>query len=257
MALLENDLFGEIDRVQVAISRLKAFEPPEGYYVADSGGKDSEVVIDLVKRSGVKADFHHNLTTIDHPETVRHIKNYHPFTIIHHPDMPLLKRMAEIELTPPTRVRRWCCRHYKERGGDGRRVVTGIRSAESTKRAGRRMIEQCRLSVSRTFLHPIIDWSDADVWEYIDINKLIVNPLYSMGFKRVGCVLCPMNRDTERDRLSCPKLYEAWHKAILRLYDNMVLKGRKVIHKNGEDFWRWWLNRDSHVVSEDQTVLFE
>lgn len=54
-------LFGQLD--EIAIERLKTFEPEEGYYVAYSGGKDSDVVLDLVIRSGVKFDAHHSLTT--------------------------------------------------------------------------------------------------------------------------------------------------------------------------------------------------
>lgn len=42
MALITVDMFGnKQDKVEVAIKRLKTFEPCEGYYVADSGGKDS------------------------------------------------------------------------------------------------------------------------------------------------------------------------------------------------------------------------
>lgn len=257
MSLVENTLFGMVDRVQIAIKRLKMFEPKEGYYVADSGGKDSEVVIDLVHKSGVRADFHHNLTTIDHPETVRHIKQYHPFTEIHRPGTPLLKHMAEIEMMPPTRIIRWCCRLYKETGGDGRVVVTGIRKSESTQRSNRRMIEQCRLSISRTFLNPIIDWSDSDVWEYINSNKLTVNPLYKMGYSRVGCVLCPKNDDTDLYKKTCPKLYIAWHKAIIRCWENRVANGKRIDQKSGEEFWLWWLNRKQSVEPEDQTTLFE
>lgn len=257
MPLLDNTLFGTVDKVQQAIERIKTFAPSEGYYVTDSGGKDSEVIIDLVRRSGVLADFHHNLTTVDHPETVWHIRRHHPFTIIHRPDMPLLRRMVEVEMVPPTRMLRWCCRHYKERGGDDRRVVTGVRAAESSKRAGRRMVEECRGSASRTFLHPIIDWTDDDVWEYIKSRNLVVNPLYSRGYRRVGCILCPMSRDTERDRLSCPQLYEAWHRAVVRCYDRRVSEGRPVHQHCGEEFWRWWLSRDSAAPCSDQMVLFE
>jgi phosphoadenosine phosphosulfate reductase len=59
---------------EIAIERLKEFEPPDGYWVAYSGGKDSDVVLDLVRRSGVKYEAHHNLTTCDPPELVRHVK---------------------------------------------------------------------------------------------------------------------------------------------------------------------------------------
>ena len=63
--LKEQTLFGEIDKVDLAIRRIKLHEPPEGYYVAFSGGKDSCVILDLVKRAGVKFSAHLNITTVD------------------------------------------------------------------------------------------------------------------------------------------------------------------------------------------------
>ena len=70
-------LFGP-DRVQLAIDRLREFEPEDGYYVAFSGGKDSQVVLDLVRRSDVKYDAHYNWTTVDPPELARFIKREYP-----------------------------------------------------------------------------------------------------------------------------------------------------------------------------------
>ena len=63
--LIEKDLFGTVrDKVKIAQERLKAFEPSEGYYVADSGGKDSACVLVLCKMAGVRFDSHYNITTI-------------------------------------------------------------------------------------------------------------------------------------------------------------------------------------------------
>jgi phosphoadenosine phosphosulfate reductase len=44
----------EYDKVKVSIARLIEFEPPEGYYLAFSGGKDSVVIYDLAVKAGVK-----------------------------------------------------------------------------------------------------------------------------------------------------------------------------------------------------------
>lgn len=89
--LKEQTLFGTIDKVDSAIRRIKLHEPEEGYYVAFSGGKDSCVVLDLVKKSGVKFDAHFNLTTVDPPEVVRFVKQNHPEVTIEKPRISMRK----------------------------------------------------------------------------------------------------------------------------------------------------------------------
>lgn len=76
--LIENTLFGEVDKGQEAIELLKEHEPPEGYHVSFSGGKDSCVIYDLVKKAGVKYDVHYSLTTVDPPELVYFIQKEYP-----------------------------------------------------------------------------------------------------------------------------------------------------------------------------------
>ena len=65
--ILENTIFGEVDMVAIAIERLREHEPPEGYYGAFSGGKDSCVIKELAKMAGVRVDWHYSLTTVDPP----------------------------------------------------------------------------------------------------------------------------------------------------------------------------------------------
>ena len=76
--LIEKTLFGEtVDKVEIAIKRLKQFEPPEGYFLAFSGGKDSIVIKKLADMAGVKYDAHYSNTTIDPPELIRFMRqNY-------------------------------------------------------------------------------------------------------------------------------------------------------------------------------------
>ena len=57
-----------------AMNVLHEYEPAEGYYVAFSGGKDSIVMLDLVRRSGVKHDAHMNITSVDPPELTAYVK---------------------------------------------------------------------------------------------------------------------------------------------------------------------------------------
>ena len=65
-----------MDRVETAIERLKAFEPPEGYWLAFSGGKDSVVVKALADMAGVKYEAHYQNTSVDPPELVQFIKTF-------------------------------------------------------------------------------------------------------------------------------------------------------------------------------------
>ena len=134
MALVEYDLFGEKrDKVKTAIDRLQAFEPQEGYYVADSGGKDSTCVVKLCEMAGVKFDAHYHATTIDPPQLVRFIRKHHPATEIEKPEHTMRELIIKNQM-PPTRLMRYCCEHLKELLGQGRDVFRGVRWAESGNR---------------------------------------------------------------------------------------------------------------------------
>lgn len=131
---------GEIrDKVQMSIERLKAFCPPEGYYVAFSGGKDSQCIYHLCKMAGVKFDAHYNVTSVDPPELIRFIKkNYQDVKFEHQNDrkgkpITMWSLIPENRM-PPTQLARYCCKLLKETNGRGRFTVTGVRSSESVKR---------------------------------------------------------------------------------------------------------------------------
>ena len=126
------------DKVQVAIERLKLLEPPEGYYLAFSGGKDSVVIKALADMAGVKYDAHYTLTSVDPPELVRFVKTF-PDVIIERPKDKDGKQITMWNLIarkamPPTSLVRYCCYYIKESGGDGRMTITGVRWAESVRR---------------------------------------------------------------------------------------------------------------------------
>ena len=245
---------------EIAIMRLKEFEPPEGYYVAFSGGKDSVTVLDLVRRSGVKYDAHYSLTTVDPPELVRFIKTF-PDVETHRPKQTMWQ-LIQKKTMPPTRMVRYCCQVLKEGGGAGRQVVvTGVRWAESAKRAKRRMLESCqKKGENKMILNPIVDWTNAEVWEYIKINKVPYSELYDEGFKRLGCIMCPMQgrKGMLRDAQRWPKYYNAY----LHTFGKMLIEKRKkhdmTITKwnTAQDVMDWWMS-DASKGDPDQTVMFE
>jgi phosphoadenosine phosphosulfate reductase len=256
MSLREETLFGTVDKVEIALERIRTFEPEEGYWFGDSGGKDSGTVRRLLQMAGVKYDAHHNLTTVDAPETVKFIKNHHPETQIHKPEKSMWQVIRE-NGSPPTRTMRFCCRELKERGGEGRIIVTGIRWAESNRRAKRQMTEVCMRGKGSTFLHPIIDWTDEDVWNFIRAYNVPYCCLYDEGFKRIGCVMCPFNHGKvmRQHAQRWPKIADAYKRACIRAFEEHK-DNPKRNWQSGEQMYEWWIS-DKSREDDDQTVLFE
>ena len=237
-----------------ALERIKYLCPPEGYYVAYSGGKDSTVILDLIRRSGVPYDAHYNLTTVDPPELVQFVKQQ-PGVTINHPKESMWSLIINNGM-PPSRIARYCCRVLKERGGNGRVVVTGVRWAESSRRAKRQMFEACFHDGKKHYLHPIIDWSHEDVWAYIRERELPYCSLYDEGFRRLGCILCPMQR--KRGQIRDAKRWPQYKQAYLNTFERMLAererKGKQTQWRDAEDVYRWWL--DLRESDEHQVTMF-
>ena len=246
--LIENTLFGIQDKVQIAIERLRQFEPPEGYYLAFSGGKDSIVIEHLADMAGVKYETHFSMTTADPPEVLHFIETYNGVHW-HRPEKTMFQLI--IKKGPPTRLNRFCCAYLKETGGIGRLVVTGVRWQESVKRKARRMVELCYKERGKSFLHPIIDWTEDNVWEFIKLYKLPYCSLYDEGFKRIGCVLCPMqsNKDRKRDIERFPNFARAY----LRAFGKMLEVKDHKNWKTAEDVMAWWIGDQPY--REEETLF--
>lgn len=240
--ITQGRLFPLQPMIKEALELLKKYEPPEGYYLADSGGKDSCVILELAKMAGVRFDAHHSYTTIDFPELVYFLKKEHPETKIEYPKEPYLKRLVVKGF--PLRQQRWCCSEYKERGGEGRLVITGIRAAESGQRAKREQLEK---GVGKTFLHLIHKWSDEDVWQFIHERRIPYCNLYDEGFNRIGCMFCPFSDKKTRELTleRYPKHVHIWKKAFERLYQNRKSRGLTSVNRwsSGEEMFLWWIGR--------------
>lgn len=248
----QRDIVGSLnlsERVERAIELLRLHEPPDGYYLAFSGGKDSIVIKHLATLAGVKFDAWYNNTTIDPPELVRFIKKQHPDVQWNMPKMAMMTMVATAPKVPPTRSVRWCCSEYKEKGGHGRVKIMGVRAAESKSRAKnwREMAEDMHGNLT---ICPIVYWSDEDVWELIKAHKVPYCSLYDEGWTRLGCVGCPLSPGSQAKEFErWPAYARNWKKAIIANWEKWHAvprqkDGEPRYHskfKNGEEFWQWWL----------------
>lgn len=225
-----------------SLELIRENEPPSGYVVSFSGGKDSIVLKDLVIRSGVKAVFVYSFTGIDPPEMVQYIREHHKDVNFVRGDRTFWDLIVWSQGYPTSRTR-WCCRHLKERPVEKfmpslKIRLNGIRAEESSKRKARGQFNQFK-----EYLHiaPLFYWREGEIWDYIEENKLPYCKLYDEGFSRVGCTICPCRSGLEF-RLSL----ERWPK-FFRLFDKCVdLRLQRRPNKrfgSKEAVLEWWYDR--------------
>lgn len=249
----------EVDAIKV----IRQYEPKEGYHVAFSGGKDSIVVYDLVKRSQVKYQAYFAFTTIDPPELVRFIRKEYSEVRFLKPEYSMYKLIAEKKRILPTRVSRYCCAFLKEYAGKGEFVIQGIRAEESNNRKNREVFEVDDRAemLGKMYLNPILDWYEWEIWEYIANRKLVYPKMYDEGYRRIGCVGCPMITPKQRVKEfeKFPKHKNMYLKAIRKAREDKT----KSIYQNfidEYDVFAWWLSDKSvkewKIMRDKQYKLF-
>lgn len=290
----------DFDYVDVAVERVKVawtfhhHMNPDGkpMLLAFSGGKDSVCLFFVCKKAseelGIPMEemFHvqYNVTCVDPPELIYFIrdvmKRQYPFIVIRHPKKTMWKLIVE-KMLPPTQKVRYCCQELKEsanvRGGY---TLTGVRRAESMKRARRQAFEALGNKASRfgadhillndnedrretefcmqknTYVcNPIIDWSDEQVWQFIRHENLPYCKLYDEGFERLGCIGCPMAPPHERKRE-----FDRWpgyERCYKMAFQRMLDAHPRYEWKSAEDVFEWWMNFDFSKTNKQKEQLFE
>ena len=244
-----------------------------------SGGKDSDVIAELAIRHLPHDDFEivNSHTTADAPETVYYIRRRFAEwegkgvqCRIEHPKYKGKRTsmwdLIPQKLLPPTRLARYCCAVLKEAKGKGRMIATGVRWEESIKRRNRgiyeaitpskkdrvilmndnddrQLLESCIKQNSRV-VNPIIDWDETDVWGYLRDADCNGNPLYQCGYKRVGCIGCPMagGKGQIHEFSMYPKYRQMYVHAFDRMIEVIKARGKETKWESGEDVMEWWTN---------------
>lgn len=213
---LENKIKASIKLLQ-SISRIKKGEPVE---VAYSGGKDSDVILQLTKEAGIPFRAIYKNTTIDPPGTIAHaIEMGAEIRRPKHTFFELIRKKGM-----PSRFTRFCCEEIKEYKILDTCVI-GVRREESAKRA--EMYKEptaCRIYSPTEHveqIYPILEWTLQDVADYLEDRKIKLAPVYydeagNVHYeRRLGCLGCPMANETKRleEFKKYPNLAKQWCKA--------------------------------------------
>lgn len=279
------------DKEHKAIQRIKmASEMSLHHYgkplvCTYSGGKDSDVMLELFRRSGILFEVHNSHTTADAPQTVRHIRETFRRLELEgikcDIEMPTYKgertsmwKLIPQKLMPPTRIVRYCCSVLKETGCRNRYIATGIRWDESTSRKNRgefekagknkrelekfseimlmndndsrrRMTELC-MQKNKMVVNPIIDWEHDDVWDFIHSENIKTCSLYQCGYNRVGCIGCPMAGKTRYKEFNdFPQYKNLYMHAFERMLKERARRGKEGKWKSAEEVFLWWMEDDN------------
>lgn len=286
-----------MDNIMKAIERLKMGEQvSERYYnkplaICYSGGKDSDALIELAKLAKIKFEVIHSHTTADAPETVKYIRDRFRKLESEGISCQLIYPMYKEKPTsmwdlivqkgmPPTRTIRYCCSVLKEKTGKQRAIATGVRWAESTARKNRgiyedinknkskriilnndnddkrRWLERCEIQ-TKMVINPIVDWSDADVRDFLKDQGCELNPLYSLGFSRVGCIGCPM---AGKRRYAEFRRYPKYEQLYIHAFERMLIARKRAGKESntwatGYDVFRWWMEENPNQYEIDDSFF--
>lgn len=209
-----------------SIRLLQSIPTDEGpVEVSYSGGKDSDVILELAKMAGIPYRAIYKNTTIDPPGTIKHCKS--KGVEILHPKKSFYQIVEEAG--SPSQWYRICCSTLKEYKVL-ERAIQGIRRSESIKRRKRyKEPEECRTYKTggkAKVYYPILDWTDEDVARFIEERHIECHPLYydeNGAFhieRRLGCIGCPLaNQKERRNRfMMFPKVLKRWIQSLQKYY---------------------------------------
>lgn len=109
-----------------------------------------------------------------------------------------------------------------------------------------------------TICNPIYKFTDADIWEYVRENDIEMNPLYAKGYKRVGCIGCPMAGARQQKKEFAD--YPIYKLNYIRAFDRMAKKskeracGNKLGLETGEEWYRWWIGENPNQMTIDDLL---
>ena len=229
-------------KVDFAIKLLRSIPQDGDIELSYSGGKDSDVILELTKMAGIPYRAIYKSTTIDPPGTIAHAREMGVEVV--RPKMTFFQIIAMRGF--PNRMSRFCCSELKEYKICDR-AIHGIRRSESRKRAENyKEPEMCRVYSAKEKVKvylPILEWTDRDVEEFIKERNIKCHPLYYRGgqfdvTQRLGCMGCPLASRKKRIQFfkENPRWLKAWIRAGQKRFTSDKYKNGKANFKFKDAF---------------------
>lgn len=256
----------------------------EMFVASFSGGKDSQVVLDLCTRAlppeaflVIYSDTGYELPTslVLYDQVQQHYHALFPTLQFHtaRNHQPVLYYWDQ--MGSPSRIHRWCCtvmksaplsRKLKEIAGTDRQpqavLFDGVRAEESEARSGRSKIGKNVKHNNIINVSPILEWNSTEIYLYLFLNSLPINQSYRQGLSRVGCVVCPYSSGWSEDL--CGQLYPetivpftehitcSLKRAKVSGIDNYIKLGKWKTRAGGRD-----INAKSNIQFVNDSPVFQ
>ena len=249
------------------------------FHVSYSGGKDSEVALDIVQRA-----LPHNSfivifgdTGMEFPDTYHSVElakqKCQQNGISFYVAKSHLRPIDSWRLFgPPSSTIRWCCsvhkttpqllaiRDYLGKTSFTEMAFVGVRADESVRRSGYDYISYGTKHKGQYSCNPILTWNSAEVYLYIFANGLHLNEAYKRGNTRAGCLVCPMS--TNRNDFLNNKCYKEQTQPLLDIIHELNVSDREhadriksYIENNG---WKARKNgRDLSIAPKDYSEVIQ
>lgn len=77
--------------------------------------------------------------------------------------------------------------------------LSGVRRTEGITRVNFQPIEEKDGLIK---INPILDFTEVDIWRYLALHKISINPMYGKGYRSLSCSLCssPEEDESETER---------------------------------------------------------
>lgn len=263
ISLMRKELEKKVDRA-IRLLRSVPLKNGEPIEIAYSGGKDSDVILELARMAGITFKAIYKCTTIDPPGTIKHALDNG--CEIRRPKRTFFNMVRDMGL--PNRFMRFCCRELKEYPIYYNCVI-GVRKAESRARNERyKEPVVCRVYSKERRIQqilPILDWSDDEELEFIKERNIRLHPLYYNDdgidiTRRLGCLCCPLKSPKRRieDFKRYPKMLRQYVRNAKVYFDSHP---DSAAHKWACNVYEWiyaeiMYSRHSDYMEKEKNLLF-